>query len=46
VNETEERLGGGNHIYISTAHKIYSHEFEGSRVSKIGDLNFPMAKLT
>jgi hypothetical protein len=46
VEEAEGRLRGENHIHISTAHKIYSREFEGSRVSKIGDPIFPMAKLT
>jgi Zinc knuckle len=46
AGEAEEGSRGGSHMSISTAHKIYSRELEGSRVSKIGDPNFPMAKLT
>jgi Zinc knuckle/Retrotransposon gag protein len=46
IDRENERSGGERYISISTAHKIYSREFEGSRVSKIGDPNFPMAKLT
>lgn len=33
-------------IPISSAHKLYSQEFESERVTRIGDLKFPAAKMT
>jgi hypothetical protein len=38
--------GEKDFIPVSTAHKLYSREFESDRVTRIGDYRFPAARMT